>query len=75
MWRLLQWLGLGPRCERCGLRLRIEQNASNARFYLDPDLWAGRCKAIAIAGTSPFACPHLKRAAHAAVHPRDADTM
>ena len=72
---LLQRLGFGPRCARCGFRLRIEQNSKNARFYLDPDAWADRCKAIAIAGTSPFACPHLKRAAHLAVHPHDADLV
>jgi hypothetical protein len=75
MWRVLQWLGLGPRCARCGLRLRIEENNGNARLYLDPDLWAARCMALAIAGATPFACPHLRRAAHAVVQPRDADTM
>jgi hypothetical protein len=75
MWQLLQWLGLGPRCERCGFRLRIKQTSKSARFYVDPERWAARCKAIAIAGASPFNCPHLKRAAHQAVHPHDAGGM
>jgi hypothetical protein len=73
MWRLLQWFGLGPRCERCGLWLRSEHSGGHARFSLDAQRWAERCKAIAIAGTSPFECPHLKRAAHEAVRPRSGE--
>ena len=75
MLRLLQRLGLGPRCARCGLRIFIEQNNARARFSLDPNEWSNRCKAIAIAGEAPFECPHLRRAAHAAVNPQERESL
>ena len=67
-WR--EWFERAVRCERCGFRLKIVQAPRRARFFVDPDRWAQRCKAQDGAKGVPFECPHLRAAA--GFPPRDA---